>query len=70
VPKPVPHKVIVVESVPTCNFCEQPGPYDFPTRMGPWANACQKHWEAYRIHADLGTGKGQMWITEDQVTDA
>jgi hypothetical protein len=65
--KLVPHQVILVSSIPRCNFCDAPGPYDFKTRMGPWANACEKHWKAYRASATLGTGKGQLWVTVDQV---
>lgn len=66
---PIPHKVIVVSAIPPCNFCEDgtPGPYDFATRMGPWANGCEHHWKLYRAALGLGTGMGQLWITEDQV---
>jgi hypothetical protein len=70
--KLIPHQVILVSSIPSCNFCDMlgvknPGPYDFKTRMGPWANACEKHWKINRASAMLGTGKGQLWVTEDQV---
>jgi hypothetical protein len=68
--KLIPHEIILVDSIPACNFCKDgtPGPYDFATRMGPWANGCKQHWELYRAAPTLGTGKGQLWITEDQVT--
>ena len=62
-------KIVVVPSIPECNFCQDgtPGPYDFPTVMGPWANGCETHWKEYRASARLGVGTGQFWITEDQV---
>jgi hypothetical protein len=64
-----PHEVILVDSIPACNFCNDgtPGPYDFATVMGPWANGCQEHYEQYRAASTLGTGKGQLWVTKDQV---
>jgi len=65
--KLIPHQVIQVSSIPQCNFCDKPGPYDFKTSMGPWANACEMHWRSYRSSTTLGTGKGQLWVTEDQV---
>jgi len=65
--KLVPHEIIEVSSIPQCNFCEKPGPYDFATRMGPWANGCEQHWKMYRAASTLGTGKGQLWVTEDQI---
>jgi len=58
----IPHQVILVDHVPSCNFCSEPGEYDFPTRMGPWANGCEKHWIQYRTSAKLGTGMGQKWV--------
>jgi hypothetical protein len=66
-------KVVVVATIPSCYFCELegrdvPGPYDFATRMGPWANGCERHWRAYRARPALGVGAGQLWITKDQVT--
>jgi len=70
--EPVPHQVIVVSRIPLCDFCTQkgmnkPGPYDFKTYSGPWAHGCLKHWEANREYQELGSGKGQLWITEAQV---
>lgn len=69
--KLVPHEVILVSSIPACNFCEDgtPGPYDFATRMGPWGNGCEAHWKLYRANDTLGTGKGQLWVTKDQVDE-
>jgi hypothetical protein len=66
--RPEKGKIVVVPRIPECNFCQDgtPGPYDFATVMGPWANACERHWRQYRV-GDLGVGTGQLWITEDQV---
>jgi len=64
--KPEKGKIVVVSSIPQCNFCDKPGPYDFATQMGPWTNGCEQHWQQYRV-GPLGTGSGQLWITEDQV---
>jgi len=69
-PKPTPGKVVVVDEVPTCNFCETPGPYDFKTKHGPWAHGCEVHWRQYRVSPTLGTGKAQLLVTADQVDDA
>lgn len=65
---PTPGVVCVVEAIPDCNFCQDgtPGPYDFATRMGPWANGCEAHWKEHRAAPDLGVGKGQLWITPVQ----
>jgi len=65
--KPERGKIVVVPSIPQCNFCEKPGPYDFATRMGPWANGCEQHWRMYRQGPTLGVGQAQLWITDDQV---
>ena len=67
--KPKAGQIVVVPSIPDCNFCENgtPGPYDFATRMGPWANGCEKHWRQYAARPVLGTGSGQLWITESEV---
>lgn len=58
-------KVVLVPELPDCNFCEKKANYDFKTRMGPWANACVTHYRQNRLYAVLGTGKGQMLITEE-----
>lgn len=70
--KPKSGEIVVVPSIPACNFCDQTGeptlgPYDFKTKMGPWANGCYSHWLLYRASIKLGTGSGQLWITEDQI---
>jgi hypothetical protein len=67
--KLIPHEVILVTSIPACNFCKDgtSGPYDFKTVMGPWANGCYDHYRMYAAFPTLGTGKAQLWVTEDQV---
>jgi len=71
--KPERGKVVVVPNLPLCDFCKEPpahGPYDFKTRMGPWAHGCELHWTVYAMHPGvLGVGIAQLWITQDQVTD-
>jgi hypothetical protein len=68
-PKLVPHEVILVSSIPACDFCKDgtPGPYDYKTYMGPWAHGCEDHYNQYSLEPGLGTGKGQLWVTADQV---
>jgi len=70
----IPGKVCVVDDdqIPNCYFCEQqgnivPGPYDFASRLGPWANGCKMHYLILRAAPGLGTGKAQLWVTESQV---
>ena len=59
----VPGKVCLVGHIPTCNFCERPGEFDFATRMGPWANGCEEHFLALSAsRGELGLGKAQLWI--------
>ena len=37
-------KEIKVLSIPSCDFCDKPGPYDAPTKYGgTWANMCGGH---------------------------
>lgn len=61
---PEPGKVVVVSTIPGCNFCADgtPGPYDFRTVAGPWANGCEIHWLQYRAEPELGVGKAQLWV--------
>lgn len=69
--KLIPHEVILVSYIPECNFCGDGtrGPYDFATTHGAWANGCEKHYKEFRAAPTLGIGKGQLWITADQVTE-
>lgn len=70
-PRPKPGEVVVVERIPECDFCSDgtPGPYDFATRMGPWAHGCEDHWRLYSASPTLGVGMGQLWIKREEVTD-
>jgi hypothetical protein len=69
-PRPEQGKVVVVDTIPGCDFCEQLGPYDFKTSEGPWAHGCYQHYRYYAQYGELGVGKAQLWITEDEVDDA
>ena len=44
-------------------FAVRKAMYDFRTKNGQWAFGCQTHYEAHRMHADLGLGKGQRLLT-------
>jgi hypothetical protein len=63
--KAIPGKIVRVTALPRCNFCNQPGPYDFVTKQGPWANGCEKCWKEHRRFATLGVGMGQFWFVGD-----
>ncbi len=67
-PNPEPGKVVEVTHIPDCDFCSDGtlGPYDFRTKMGPWANGCENHWKEHRAHPLLGVGHGQLWITKGE----
>lgn len=74
--KTEPGKVVVVDSIPPCDFCVHEGRtptelgiYDFATTFGSWANGCERHWRMYRAAPTLGVGKGQRWITAEEVSD-
>ena len=66
--------VAYVTNLPDCDFasmdsdgdqrCQNTARYDFRTSGGPWANGCEEHYKMYRIHSELGLGKGQRLITE------
>jgi hypothetical protein len=58
-------EVVLGAEIPQCNFCSEPGPYDFRTIVGPWANGCEEHWRAYRAEPGLDVGVAQLWITEE-----
>lgn len=58
--------VAFVSVLPKCDFPHgsdvTPNPdaeYDFRTKDGRWGNGCRMHWLSYRMHSDLGVGKGQ-----------
>jgi hypothetical protein len=58
-------EVCLVTEIPKCDFCSDRGPYDFKTRMGPWAHGCNAHWREFRANPGFGVGKAQLWITEE-----
>lgn len=64
-------EVLVVNALPSCNFCRTrtPGVYDFRTTDGSWANACEEHYQIHRASPTLGVGQGQRLITRDQVRE-
>jgi len=49
-----------VDSLPKCDFCNEPAAYDAVTKLGCWANMCEEHFDQYGI--SLGTGKGQRLL--------
>jgi hypothetical protein len=58
-----------VATLPECdihhydmNVLGVPAEYDAPTKRGPWASMCESCWQANRVSADLGTGKGQKYV--------
>ena len=56
------HTEVVINEMPLCDFCLQekdnfPASFDGKTKMGAWANMCEKHFRQYGI--GLGLGKGQ-----------
>lgn len=59
----------VVDRIPPCDLCNHlgepphPAEYDGKTRMGPWANMCERHFRMYGV--GLGMGRGQKLFTED-----
>lgn len=68
--KPKKGFVVVVPGIPKCDFCDQPGRYDFKTIWGPWAHGCDEHWVTYRAMPTLGVGIAQMWVTHEEADDA
>jgi hypothetical protein len=53
---------VKVWELPKCNFCNEKAQYDFATRIGPWAFACERHYLQWRAYSGLGTGKGQRLV--------
>ena len=51
---------VTVDKYPKCDFCPTDARYDGKTGMGPWANMCQDHFDAYDV--GLGTGQGQKYL--------
>ena len=65
-----PHTQVIVAKRPNCDFCAKdgrtvPAMIDGKTKMGPWANMCNKHYARYGIGLGLGKGQKLMTIEED-----
>jgi hypothetical protein len=60
---------VTVQTLPRCDFCGAEARFDFATRMGPWANGCERCYRCYRASATLGTGRGQRLVTPDEAAD-
>lgn len=58
------YTIAVVMELPNCDFClragkgTEPALYDFSSRLG-WGFGCEAHYRKYRLHTELGMGKGQ-----------
>lgn len=66
------HTEVIVDKLPPCDFCQrdptiafQAAHYDGKTRMGPWADMCEEHFQQYGV--GLGLGKGQKLILRGKV---
>lgn len=60
---------VEVAFLPMCDFCDvrsTPAEYDFRTLFGSWANGCEEHYLAYRMHKELGVGKGQRLVLKKE----
>ena len=63
----------IVSTLPECDICKvefssaQPNQatYDGKTASGMWAYMCETHFQG--VGVGLGTGRGQMLLTEEQV---
>ena len=56
---------VTVDKYPMCDFCateivDSAARYDAKTMGGPWANMCERHFEAHGI--GLGVGRGQRYL--------
>lgn len=56
------HTEVEVTRLPECDLCADgtPAQYDAKTRMGPWGNLCERHFQ--RDGIGLGLGKGQRLV--------
>ena len=59
----------VVRVIPPCDFCNGSvlAVVDGKTRIGPWANMCQRHFDL--VGVGLGTGKGQRFVLKEGASD-
>jgi len=56
------NKTALVTKLPKCDFCDEPAEYDGKTKLGPWANMCEAHFQVFGV--GLGTGRGQKLTLE------
>lgn len=63
-------KKIVVEDLPSCNFCGAPAKYDIPTKFGSWAYACPSCFQLYAGSNAKSVGKQleEKTVTHKQLT--
>ena len=59
------HETVVVDFIPKCDFCTEPGVYDGRTVYGSWADMCHRHFGQYGC--GLGLGRGQKRIPRPRV---
>jgi hypothetical protein len=59
---------VIITGTRPCDICpvgaDTVAAYDGKTRMGPWANMCEKHWATHGV-GRLGTGYGQKLVTKE-----
>ncbi len=58
-------EIVVVDKIPQCDFCDEPGVYDAKTPSGPWANLCEADFK--RLGCGLGLGRGQKRILRSEL---
>ena len=60
-PRHRPGHDVPVPELPSCDFCRDgtEAHWDFRTKMGPWANGCDRHFEEHRVSANTGVGFAQ-----------
>lgn len=60
-------KIVVLASLPSCDFCERTARADARTVFqGSWAYLCPMHWTEYARHRTFGVGKGQALALPDE----
>ena len=61
-------KSVKMRRLPKCDFCKDDtlAQYDARTLAGSWANMCKAHWKRFRMYLELGTGKGQELILDEE----
>lgn len=55
--------VVEIDSARPCDFCGRPATWDIPTRMGPWAYACDECESTFHTQpGQTGVGVGQRLV--------